>query len=83
MQNFGETNKEHYGVLWYFLEWSITYALFWKLEGNWNRNASPNCFWNSYLGRAGQQLAKFFSTSLVTVPEVFAKVNSSQLPSRC
>ena len=24
MQNFGMTNKEHYGMLWYFLEWSIT-----------------------------------------------------------
>ena len=24
MQNFGLTNKEHYGMLWYFLEWSIT-----------------------------------------------------------
>ena len=23
MQNFGVTNKENYGVLWYFLEWSI------------------------------------------------------------
>ena len=23
MQNFGVTNKEYYGVLWYFLEWSI------------------------------------------------------------
>ena len=23
MQNFGMTNKEHYGLLWYFLEWSI------------------------------------------------------------
>ena len=22
-QNFWETNKEHYGMLWYFLEWSI------------------------------------------------------------
>ena len=22
MQNFGVTNKEHYGMLWYFLEWS-------------------------------------------------------------
>ena len=20
---FGETNEEHYGMLWYFLEWSI------------------------------------------------------------
>ena len=24
MQNFGLTNKEHYGMLWYFLEWSIS-----------------------------------------------------------
>ena len=23
MQNFGVTNNEHYGMLWYFLEWSI------------------------------------------------------------
>ena len=23
MQNFGVTNKERYGMLWYFLEWSI------------------------------------------------------------
>ena len=23
MQNFGVTNIEHYGMLWYFLEWSI------------------------------------------------------------
>ena len=26
MQHFGATNKEHYGIIWYFLEWSI--ALF-------------------------------------------------------
>ena len=23
MQNFRVTNKEHYGMLWYLLEWSI------------------------------------------------------------
>ena len=23
MQNFGVTNKEYYGMLWYFLEWSM------------------------------------------------------------
>ena len=23
-KNFGVTNKEHYGMFWYFLEWSIT-----------------------------------------------------------
>ena len=27
MQNFGVTNKEHYGMLWYFLEWSIASSL--------------------------------------------------------
>ena len=27
MQNFGVTNKEHYGMLWYFLEWSITLSI--------------------------------------------------------
>ena len=27
MQNFGVTNKEHYGMLWYFLEWSIASIL--------------------------------------------------------
>ena len=24
MQTFGVTNKEYYGMSWYFLEWSIT-----------------------------------------------------------
>ena len=24
MQKFGVTDKEHYGMLWYFLWWSIT-----------------------------------------------------------
>ena len=24
VQNFGVTKKEHYGMLWYFLEWSIS-----------------------------------------------------------
>ena len=27
MQNLGVTNKEHYGMLWYFLEWSIRQLL--------------------------------------------------------
>ena len=25
-QNFGVTKKEHYGMLWYFLEWSFQFA---------------------------------------------------------
>ena len=28
MQNFGVTNKEHYGMLRYFLEWSIEFFFF-------------------------------------------------------
>ena len=32
MQNFGVTNKEHYGMLWYFLEWAITKSM--TSEGN-------------------------------------------------
>ena len=26
MQNIGVRNKEHYGMLWYFLEWSIRHS---------------------------------------------------------
>ena len=42
MQNLGVTNKEHYGMLWYFLEWSITqratshqWELIWNKLANW------------------------------------------------
>ena len=35
MQKFGVTNKEHYGMLWYFLEWSIG-TLLEKALGNWS-----------------------------------------------
>ena len=31
MQNFGMKNKEYYGMLWYFLEWSI--ALIFGVKG--------------------------------------------------
>ena len=37
-----------------------------------------HCFWDRYWGRAGQLLVNFFPLSLVTVTEVFAKVNSDQ-----
>ena len=45
-----------------------------KREGNQSQNVSRNCFWDRYCGRTGQLLA------IVTVPEVFAKVNSVQFP---
>ena len=32
MQNFEATNKEHYGMLWYFLEWSIKCVLFHSMK---------------------------------------------------
>ena len=40
--------------------------------------------WQGFLGLllGTRLLASFFSLSLVTVPEVFAKVNSAQFPSR-
>ena len=34
MQIFGETNKEHYGMLWYFLEWSIAILPLSKRSGH-------------------------------------------------
>lgn len=38
--------------------------------------------WDRYWGRAVQLLANLFALSLVTVAEVFAKINSPQFPSR-
>ena len=60
----------------------LTYSPIKKREGNWSRNASQSCFWDRYWGSAGQRLANVFPLSSVTVPEVFAKVNSFQSPSR-
>ena len=40
------------------------------------------CFWDRYWGRVGQLWGICASLALVTVPDVFAKVNSPQLPSR-
>ena len=36
MQNFGVTDKEHYGMLWYFLEWSIGFTQFLNASQNGN-----------------------------------------------
>ena len=40
------------------------------------REVDCKCFWDRYLGRACQLLANFFPLYLVTIPDVFAKVNS-------
>ena len=51
MQNFGVTIKEHYGMLWYFLEWSIHFRLFaWKnfrRLGHFTLNLSMIASWFS------------------------------------
>ena len=44
-------------------------------KGNVGRNASRSCFWNCYWRHACVAVGQFFSLSLLTVPEVFAKVN--------
>ena len=41
IQNFWVTNKEHYGMLWYFLEWSITYTNF-RMKSIFNRRVYIN-----------------------------------------
>ena len=44
MQNFGVTNKEHYGMLWHFLEWSITHLT--------NESSAPLCPDNEEFNKA-------------------------------
>ena len=34
MQNFEATNKEHYGMLWYFLEWQIERVVEYRIFRN-------------------------------------------------
>ena len=34
MQNFGVPNKEYYGMLWYFLEWSIVLIQVYNCDGS-------------------------------------------------
>ena len=41
MQNFGVTNKEHYGMLWYFLEWSIVFSLNVRQSLAWRPSLLP------------------------------------------
>ena len=75
MQNFGATNKEYYGMLWYFLEW----------EGNWSRKRVPQLFLGSFLGtcRSAIGLQKHSQKSLqrLTRPSLFlvSKVVNSSL----
>ena len=50
MQNFGATNKEHYGMLWYFLEWSIRLAadkMTSKLVARFRVTGKPGLFYKT------------------------------------
>ena len=60
---------------------SLSYQDF-RETGPWAELPSAKDLWDRYWWRAGQLLASFVPLSLVTVPEIFAKLNSSQFPSR-
>ena len=54
-----------------------------KKEPELKLTACYKCVWDPYWELASQLLANLFPCpKLVTVPEVFAKVNSTQFPSR-
>ena len=73
----GNENNEQTGKA------TVSYReLCYKQGGNWSRSASRNCFWDRYWWRASQLLVNFFGLSPVTVPEVFAEVNSFKSSSR-
>ena len=38
MQNFGVTNKEHYGMLWYFWSGQLLSFLFFQEDKRWDWN---------------------------------------------
>ena len=46
MQNFGVTNKERYGMLWYFLEWSIASSFLDLISKQAGLNATFRAFLN-------------------------------------
>ena len=59
---FGLTNKEHYGMLWYFLEWSIratkTFSLFCIIAAK--RVKTQSCsFYNIFDSNLSQQIKLF------------------------
>ena len=56
-----------------------------KQEGHWSRTVSRkarSCFWDSIMGTRRSAIGQYFSLSLVTTPEVFAKVKFAQCPSQ-
>ena len=68
MQNFGVTDKEHYGMFWYLLEWSIFLFsfvfLFFQLEAYVHTNAEITILFTQrfrverVLGHSGERIKK-------------------------
>ena len=75
MQNFAATNKEHYGMLWYFLEWSIVCARKYEIvtlrsndaDGDGNAKKT-NSFYkkNNNFARASRFFVHFFARFCTT-----------------
>ena len=53
-----------------------------KQEGNWSRTVSRSCFWDSLMGTRLSAIGQCFSLSLITAPEIFAKVKFAHCPSQ-
>ena len=72
IHNFWVTNKEHYGMLWYFLQWSITYTYF-RMKSIFNRRAYIN--YNLGVGhdfnKASKQAKRFKINKIHTHYKVF------------
>ena len=52
-----------------------------RREFYWRRNLTRDCFWDCYWPSRRSAIGQSFSLSLVTIPELFAKVNSAEFPS--
>ena len=51
-----------------------------RREFYWRRNLTRDCFWDCYWPSRRSAIGQSFSLSLVTIPELFAKVNSAEFP---
>ena len=88
METFlGNADKMHTKVslLWLRKKEQFSVVLFAFLETRrefyWRRNLTRDCFWDCYWPSRRSAIGQSFSLSLVTIPELFAKVNSAEFPS--
>ena len=85
MQNFGVTNKERYGMFWYFLEWSIVFlfplfqtrALLYPLISC----ITISCLWIGIrTSKFRNCLKRVLKDATAGVPSSFDKKNSTNPP---